>query len=96
MAGHDEDVVLIEVLSEEAFENFHLPEAINIPLSADDFDERVQQAAQKEDQVVVYCKDFECDASPRAAARLDELGYTDVLDYAAGKDDWRAAGFPVE
>lgn len=34
--------------------------------------------------------------SPRAAWRLDGLGFTDVYDYAAGKADWLARGEPSE
>jgi CBS domain-containing protein len=34
--------------------------------------------------------------SPRAAARLDSLGFTQVYDYAAGKTDWGSAGLPLE
>jgi CBS domain-containing protein len=34
--------------------------------------------------------------SPRAAWRLDELGFSDVYDYAEGKQDWFAAGLPAE
>jgi predicted transcriptional regulator len=34
--------------------------------------------------------------SPRAAARLDTLGFEQVYDYAAGKEDWTAAGLPTE
>lgn len=34
--------------------------------------------------------------SPRAAWRLESLGFTEVYDYAAGKADWAAAGLPVE
>jgi hypothetical protein len=33
--------------------------------------------------------------SPRAAWRLEQLGY-EVADYVAGKADWLAAGLPVE
>jgi CBS domain-containing protein len=33
--------------------------------------------------------------SPRAAWRLESLGYTPVYDYAAGKADWLAAGLPT-
>ena len=33
--------------------------------------------------------------SPRAACRLEDLGFT-VHDYAAGKLDWIAAGWPTE
>ncbi|MDQ4076293.1 MAG: CBS domain-containing protein [Chloroflexota bacterium] len=32
--------------------------------------------------------------SPRAAARLDSLGFTQVYDYMAGKMDWLANGLP--
>lgn len=34
--------------------------------------------------------------SPRAAARLEILGYEQVYDYAPGKADWLARGLPVE
>jgi CBS domain-containing protein len=34
--------------------------------------------------------------SPRAACRLETLGFTDVYDYAPGKADWRAHGLPIE
>ena len=34
--------------------------------------------------------------SPRAAWRLESLGFTKVYDYVAGKIDWLAGGLPVE
>ncbi len=34
--------------------------------------------------------------SPRAAWRLESLGFTEVYDYAAGKADWCAWGLPRE
>jgi CBS domain-containing protein len=34
--------------------------------------------------------------APRAAARLESLGFTDVHEYKAGKLDWLAAGLPTE
>jgi CBS domain-containing protein len=34
--------------------------------------------------------------SPRAAWRLETLGFDHVYDYAAGKADWAAAGLPRE
>jgi CBS domain-containing protein len=33
--------------------------------------------------------------SPRAAWRLERLGFDPVYDYAAGKVDWMAAGWPT-
>jgi hypothetical protein len=34
--------------------------------------------------------------SPRAAWRLEQLGFAHVYDYTAGKVDWLAAGEPSE
>lgn len=34
--------------------------------------------------------------SPRAACRLEALGFDQVYDYVAGIADWKAAGLPVE
>src|SRR5260370_39887176 len=34
--------------------------------------------------------------APRAAARLETLGFTDVSHYKGGKLDWMAAGLPTE
>ena len=34
--------------------------------------------------------------SPRAACRLDALGFDQVYDYIAGIADWKAAGLPTE
>jgi CBS domain-containing protein len=34
--------------------------------------------------------------SPRAAARLESIGFQRVYDYVAGKADWGSAGLPLE
>jgi Mg/Co/Ni transporter MgtE len=34
--------------------------------------------------------------SPRAASRLEALGFTQVYDYVAGKADWGSFGLPLE
>ncbi len=34
--------------------------------------------------------------APRAAARLESLGFSEVYEYKAGKSDWLAAGLPTE
>lgn len=60
------------------------------------FDKPAQAAARKGDQVIVSCKDQDCDASPHVGRRLEALGVANVLDYEAGKENWRAAGLPTE
>jgi hypothetical protein len=34
--------------------------------------------------------------SPRAACRLESLGFSDVFVYVGGKRDWAGAGWPIE
>lgn len=93
----DPDLPVIEVLGEDQFDDFHLPGAVNVPLDDDDFEQRIAQVVPDKDQpVVVYCMDTDCDASPRAAERMEDLGYTDVLDYEEGKAGWKEAGLPLE
>ncbi len=92
----NDGVTLVEVLAPEYYNKFHLPGAINVPLD-DAFDEHIQEAVpDKNATVVVYCQNAECQASPKAAQRMDELGYRQVLDYAEGKMDWKQAGLPIE
>ncbi len=89
-------VVLVEVIGPNTFREYHLPGAIRIPVD-DNFEREIKAAVpDKDTPVVVYCLDLGCKASPRAARRLDELGYRNVYDYEAGKVDWRAAGLPIE
>lgn len=91
-----QNVTVIEALPSQSFEKYHLPGAKNVPLD-DQFDETIQQAAPDKSQpVLVYCMNFDCDASPKAAQRMEELGYSNVYDYEAGKVDWKAAGLRVE
>ena len=96
MIDRGDDVAVVETLDEKYFRKFHLPGAINVP-PGDGFDERIRQAVPDKDKpVVVYCMDEACDASPKAARSMEELGYTNVMDYAAGKMDWKNADLPIE
>ncbi|HET9121046.1 MAG TPA: rhodanese-like domain-containing protein [Solirubrobacterales bacterium] len=90
----DQDAQLVEVLPAEEYAEEHLPGAINIPLKELD-----ANSAAKLDEtrpVVVYCWDYLCDMSPRAAARLASLGFERVYDYASSKVDYLARGLPRE
>lgn len=89
-------VALVDVLSREAYKEFHLPHAFNVPLG-EDFETAIQRVVRDKNQpVVVYCHDVQCNASSNAAKKLDELGYSNVFDYEGGKVDWKEAGLPVE
>jgi rhodanese-related sulfurtransferase len=84
---------LVEVLPAEEYDELHLPGAINLPLK--ELDAQHAERLERTRPVVVYCWDALCDMSPRAASRLDQLGF-EAHDYALGKVDWMAHALPME
>jgi rhodanese-related sulfurtransferase len=89
-----EGAQLVEVLPAEEYGEAHLPGAISIPLG-----ELAPATAARLDPsrpVVTYCYDTQCDMSPRAAWRLESMGFESVYHYAPGKADWMGAGLPIE
>jgi rhodanese-related sulfurtransferase len=85
---------LVEVLPEREYAWAHLPDAVHLPLDA--IDRLADDLLDRSRPVVVYCHDWLCDLSPRAAHRLERLGYGDVHDYGVGKMDWLSADLPYE
>jgi rhodanese-related sulfurtransferase len=89
------DVVLVDALSPMSYATSHLPGAINLP--PESVDGRAQRRIpDRSTEVIVYCSDVTCDSSVVVAKRLIELGYENVRHYAEGKNDWVAAGLPLE
>ena len=85
---------LIEVLPASEYKKEHLPQAINIPLG--NLTSEATKPLRKDMAVIVYCADFQCDLSARAAWRLESMGFQEVYRYTPGKADWLAAGWETE
>ena len=84
-----EDFVLINVLPKRHFNEQHIRTSVNVPHDQDDFAEKVETiAGHKGRRIVVYCASFECDASPKAAKKLEDAGFSQVYDYEGGTRDW--------
>jgi rhodanese-related sulfurtransferase len=87
-------VQLVDVLPASEYKKEHLPEAINVPLET--MTSETTKALRKDVAVIVYCADFQCDLSARAAWRLESMGFQEVYRYTPGKADWLAAGWETE
>ncbi len=87
--------VLIDVRSSQAFEECHVPGAINLPYRR--INENVEEVVQlsKEKLIVVYCWGPACNAATKAAARLSTLGFS-VKEMLGGIEYWRREGGPIE
>jgi rhodanese-related sulfurtransferase len=89
-----EDFVLVDALGPEHYESSHLPGAVNLPYEF--VDEAGRVLPDKDAEIVVYCMNTGCSASKEEARELEEMGYSRVLHYAEGKQDWIRSGLRVE
>lgn len=93
MQDSGDQFVLINTLPKEKFHKTKIEGAVNIPGSESNFVDQVQkQAGGKKKTIVVYCASTECDSSTNAAKKLEEAGFTDVLDFESGSEGWSKAG----
>jgi rhodanese-related sulfurtransferase len=88
--------VIVDALAPMVYAHSHLPGAINLPATDVDPLKAARRIPDRDTTIVVYCTNADCGDSLETAARLRELGYSDVRHYAEGKDAWRAAGLPLE
>lgn len=89
----DRSPVVVNALGRDAYKAKRIPGSINIPSDEVELAEQVIPA--KDQPVVVYCANEDCDASPTAARKLQELGYREVKDFPAGLAGWRREGFSL-
>jgi rhodanese-related sulfurtransferase len=87
----NEDILLVNTLPEDRFEDTKLPGAVNFPQDRDDFVDRVEAEAEgdKDKKIVVYCANIECDSSSQAAKKLEQASFTNVFEYRVGYKGWR-------
>ncbi len=88
---HD-DLVILDVLSAKSFDKAHIQGAINIPLG--ELEQRAGELA-KDAKIVTYCANYVCQASSKAAEKLQKLGFEDVYDYKGGLHEWKEAKLPM-
>jgi rhodanese-related sulfurtransferase len=89
------DMVLLDVLPEAVFRRGHLPGAINI-VSDDVIERSAAELPDKHRLIVVYCASARCKRAMRAAKRLEDLGYRNLVHFAGGKEEWNAEGLAMQ
>jgi rhodanese-related sulfurtransferase len=82
---------VLDVRPEDEFEQGHLPEALNIPLSQL---ERRLAELPADQEIVAYCRGPWCVLSFEAVALLRQRGYR-VRRLEDGFPEWKMAGMPV-
>ncbi|MFH2203501.1 MAG: rhodanese-like domain-containing protein [Elusimicrobiota bacterium] len=86
-------VAVFDVRGDTDYEQGHIPDAKTAPLGSLGF--RVAHVMNPGSFVVVYSGGGDCRLASEAAARLQNLGMTNIHCHEAGLAGWRAAGHPV-
>ena len=86
------NIQLIDVRTSEEFSEGHIENAVNIDVTADDFDAKVA-SLDKEKPVMVYCKSG--GRSAKASARLKELVFKTITDLEGGITNWKSENKPT-
>ena len=86
-----DDFKLVMTMGEWAFNAAHIPGSINISSR-----EQGEGLITPDDEIVVYCSNKACTASPAAYYFLMSNGFTNVRRYAGGVADWQEAGYQLE
>lgn len=81
----DEDVIILDVRTEEEFKEGHIPAAINIEDSILK-DEADSKLPDKDATILVYCRSGR--RSEASAKELIDLGYINIIDIG-GIIDWQ-------
>ena len=83
------DVVLVDTRSTYEYETLRIKGAVNIPVSNNDFGEKLKQLrASTSKPIVFYCNGRTCYKSYRAGREANNLNIDDTYAYDAGIFEW--------
>ncbi|MGV3533696.1 MAG: rhodanese-like domain-containing protein [Chthoniobacteraceae bacterium] len=92
------EVVTIDARPREIFELGHIPGARSLPRERfpADFAEMEAILRVPGQIIVVYCADVTCPDGAILARSLQERGFSKLVVFEGGYDEWEASGRPVE
>lgn len=90
MREQDRDVIMINVLDHDQFNEGHINGSVNVPADQPQFVQMVSAiSGGKEREIIVYSASSDCGASGKAAQKLTDAGFVRIYDYQGGMADWR-------
>jgi rhodanese-related sulfurtransferase len=91
--NRNEKVVPLDARKSHAFENEHIPGAVNLPHR--DMNEETTRHLDRDITYVVYCDGIGCNASTKGALNMTELGFR-VKELIGGIEWWKFDGYATE
>lgn len=90
-----DDILVVNVLSRESYEQEHIPGSISIP--EEEIEEEAPNALPDKDAtIIVHCSGETCSASENAAKKLEAMDYENVIRFEGGIEAWKEAGYELE
>jgi rhodanese-related sulfurtransferase len=81
----------------KAFSEGHIPGAMNVPYDKlTDYYETITSTVIPDTLIVCYCWGPTCDFSDNLASELALMGFTNVVIFRGGWEEWEKAGYPTE
>ncbi|BAZ40911.1 hypothetical protein NIES4101_68720 [Calothrix sp. NIES-4101] len=85
-----ENILVIDARSSDAYQQEHIPGAINIPHRT--MSEETTNHLDRTALVVTYCDGIGCNASTKGAMKMAKLGFR-VKELIGGLDWWKRDGY---
>lgn len=89
-----EDIVLLNCLSSNEFQQEHIPGSINIPVA--NIERIAATRLEMDDLIIVYSRSPRCMISAVAADKLRTVGFENVMRFTGGIMEWEAQGLELE
>ena len=93
MRKSGDEVIIIDARSFEAYEEEHIPGAVNIPHRM--MTEESTKHLNKAYLVVTYCDGIGCNASTKGALNMTRLGFS-VKELLGGLEWWKRDGYETK
>ena len=91
--SNNEEIVVIDTRSFEAYKHEHIPSSINIPHRT--MTVETTKSLNKSVMYVTYCDGIGCNASTKGALKMAQLGFQ-VKELIGGLDWWKRDGYATE
>lgn len=89
--------VIIDARAPSAFEEGHIPGAMNVPYDRlPDYIDQLLAEVPMDAEIVCYCWGPDCDFSDQLATEMKILGYENIMVFTGGWEHWEREGHPVD
>jgi rhodanese-related sulfurtransferase len=88
---------IIDARMKARFDEGHIPGAFNLDYY--EFQKEIDSVIpvlSKDEEILVYCEGVSCEASDLLSKELYAIGFTKLLLFEGGFEEWSAAGLKVE